>query len=291
MGDFRPRPVWLWIDAAATCNLRCRFCYTMSMQSAAVMSVDVFAAIVRGLRESSAQVVKLHLNWRGEPSSNPRLAEMLALVDDVPWEIEWHTNATLLHSERAAELVAANSRQSIYLSLDGGTAESFEANRGAGTWPKALRGAEALLAARGRRRTPRIGIYQLDLGVPPEQYDPRFRALTEQVDRYLVVDPVAEDGGSLTPVSAGPAIPAGPCFWLGNALAVDIHGQAWTCLLRTGTRLGSLVEESVDDVLDRAAELRNRVEQNSRAAVAGCSACRKKAGTAAVAAGQVLELT
>jgi len=220
--------------------------------------------------------VKFHLNWRGEPTSNPRLADLLARVEDVPWEIEWHTNGTLLHPRRAAQVVAANSRQTIFVSLDGGTAASFEHNRGPGSWDKALRGLEALLAARGSAPTPTIGIYQLDLGVPPAEYDPRFRRLTEQVDRYLVVDPVDEDG--FAPASSARAVPAGPCFWLGNALAVDVHGHAWTCLLRNGTRLGSMLDDSVDDILDRAGELRERVHRQTRSAVLGCSGCRKKEG-------------
>ena len=274
------KPLWVWVDTAATCNLRCALCYTISMQSTSVMDLDLFARLVEKFRSSSTRIVKFHLNWRGEPASNPRLADMLALLDGLPWNVEWHTNGTLLHPKRAAAVVAANQGHSIYVSLDGGTAAAFERNRGAGTWHKALRGLEALLAARGDASGPRICIYQLDLGVPPEQYDPRFRALTKRVDRYLVMSPVDADGGSLHPSGEPHTVPSGPCFWLGNALAVDVTGQAWTCLLHRGTRLGSLMDESVDDLLDRASAMRQRVQRETRAAIPGCAGCHKKEGTA-----------
>ena len=272
------RPLWVWMDTAATCNLACKLCYTASMQSKAVMGLDVFEAVLQRFQEASARVTKFHLNWRGEPSSNPRLPDMLARLAGCGWDVEWHTNATLLHSQRAARIVAVNPWHSIYLSLDGGNAASFDGNRGPGTWEKALRGAEALVAARGDRPGPRIGIYQLDLGVPRDQYDPRFLTLIERVDSYVVVPPVDLDGGSVGAVMPRSAVPPGPCFWMGNALAVDTEGQAWTCLLRNGTRLGSLLDEGVDDLLDRAGALRRLVERSTRAAVPGCAHCRKKEG-------------
>jgi sulfatase maturation enzyme AslB (radical SAM superfamily) len=249
------------------------------MQSASTMSMTVFEQLVGSLGRASAHIVKFHLNWRGEPASNPYLANMLALLVDKPWDVEWHTNATLLQPRKASEIIAANPHHSVYLSLDGGTASSFERNRGAGTWEKALRGAEALLAARGDRPWPRIGVYQLDLGVPPEQWDPRFRSILAKVDSHTIVPPVDVDGGSLNR-DAGATVPRGPCFWLGNTFAIDVHGQAWTCLLGTGTRLGSLLTESADDLIDRAERLRASVERETRAAVPGCSTCYKMEGRA-----------
>ena len=274
----RARPFWVWMDTAATCNLSCKLCYTTAMQSASIMNIAVFSTVLDRFQATEARLVKFHLNWRGEPTSNPRLAKMLRMLTEMPWEVEWHTNGTLLHPRRAAELVEANPRQTIYVSLDGGTAHSFESNRGVGTWEKALQGAEALLAARGSMPFPRIGIYQLDLGLAPDEYDPRFRSLVERVDSHIVMTPVDTDGGSLRSASTNRSIPTGPCFWLGNALAVDVTGVAWTCLLGSGTRLGTLITESVDDLLDLAGHLRQRVSLGGRSTIDGCATCRKKEG-------------
>ena len=54
------RPLWIWVDAAATCNLACKLCYTAMMQSKAVMQLVVFEALMRRLHEASVHVVKFH---------------------------------------------------------------------------------------------------------------------------------------------------------------------------------------------------------------------------------------
>jgi hypothetical protein len=248
------------------------------MRSTSTMRLEVFDAVIQRFRGASAQVVKFHLNWRGEPTSNPHLPDMLARLASSGWDVEWHTNGTMLHRKRAVRIVTANPQHSIFVSLDGGNAAAFERNRGPGTWLRALRGLEALLEARGSEPWPRIGIYQLDLGVPRDQYDHRFLSLIDLVDRYVVVKPIDVDGGSIDTVQPRTVIPTGPCFWLGNALAVDIHGGAWTCLLGSGTRLGSLLHQDVDDLLSKARALRGRVEAETRAVIPGCSRCRKEEG-------------
>jgi MoaA/NifB/PqqE/SkfB family radical SAM enzyme len=273
-----PRPLWLWIDTAATCNLDCKLCYTTSMRSKALMSLSLFSTIVERIRRSSARVVKFHLNWRGEPSANPRLPEMLSILGPLGWDVEWHTNGTLITREKADRIVALNTPHTIFFSLDGGDRQSFERNRGVGTWTKSLAGAEAMLAARGDGEWPKLGIYQLDLGVPRARYDPRFTRLISRADRYILMPPVDLDGESL--VHSGPhgRVPGGPCFWLGYALAIDHSGRVYTCLLRNGTELGSILEEEVDTLLGRAAGLRDLVEVDGRRSIDGCSRCRKQEG-------------
>lgn len=286
----RERPLWIWIDAAATCNLACKLCYTAPMRSKSLMPLAVFDTVLARLHATSARVIKLHLNWRGEPTSNPRLSDMLARLADVDWDVEWHTNATLITPRRADGIVNANPKQRIWVSLDGGNAPSFEENRGAGMWSKALAGAEALILARGRRRRPEIGIYQLDLGVPNDEYDGRFVALTKRVDQHVVERPVDLDGGSLQPTLGHSPIPRGPCFWVGNTLAIDVQGQAWTCLLRKGTRLGSLLEQEADELLQQAVSMRTTIEREGRTAIPGCATCRKKEGSAKLVGGEPGEI-
>jgi len=273
----RLKPTWVWIDVSATCNLACELCYTIELQSVNKMSMATFTQIVDGLVDGGLQLVSVHLNWRGEPTSNRLLPEMIAYLASHGLPIEWHTNGTLISSRRAAQIVEATEHQVIYVSLDGGTAESFEATRGAGNWARALRGLEALLEARRGRSGPRLGIYQLDLGVPPADYDPRFRKLIDQVDDYQCVTPVEPDGAV---VGSRSGLPRGPCFWLGNGLAFDWQGNAYSCLLATATPLGSILETDARELVDRASALREIVAFAGRRAVSGCRRCRKCEGTA-----------
>lgn len=269
-------PLWVWLDVSSACNLACQLCYTLSMQKREFMSVEMFAAIVDDLRSGPWQLVKFHLNWRGEPSANRHLPEMLAYVDDCGWDVEWHTNGTMITERRAVQVVAATANQRIFISLDGGSAASFEANRGAGMWPRALRGAEALLEARGTESRPEIGVYQLDFGVPLADYDPRFLRVIERVDQHIVTKPVAVDGGHL---QIREPVPHGPCFWLGNSLIVDAGGEAHTCLLSSCTHLGSVLDDGVGEVMRRATELRERVVVGGRRTVSRCASCRKREGS------------
>jgi hypothetical protein len=228
-------------------------------------------------------VERFHLNWRGEPLANRALPEMLRyLYEAAPdWAVEWHTNGTLVTPERADLLVAAHRTQRIYVSLDGGNRATFEANRGAGTWERALRGARALLAARGRWPGPEIGIYQLDLGTSPEEYDPAFLDVVHGVDLHTVVKAVRPNGAAGVLLTRRPR---GPCFWLGNTLAVDHLGGAHTCLLSTGQRLGSLLEEEPGVLLHRGRMLRQSVTRCGRGSVPGCATCHKEEGAPATAA-------
>ncbi|HEX8696320.1 MAG TPA: radical SAM protein [Longimicrobium sp.] len=275
--------VWVWVDAAAVCNLSCAHCYTASMQAAAVMALDTFRRVVGRLAGSGLRVQRFHLNWRGEPLANRALPEMLRhLAEAAPeWPVEWHTNGTLVTPERAERLLAAHPAQRVYVSLDGGNRASFERNRGEGAWRRALAGAEALLAARPRGAGPEVGIYQLDLGVPPEEYDPRFLELARAADVHTVVKPVHTDGGPLVGLRR---LPRGPCFWLGHTLAVDTSGGAHTCLLSGGSALGSLLEEPVETLLGRARALRQAVVDGGRSRVPGCAGCFKEEGAPAAEA-------
>ena len=270
---------WVWLDVSATCNLTCELCYTTAMRAKQKMTMATFQSVVDRLLSSSTNFVRFHLNWRGEPTSNPCLPEMIRYLSlcDPALAIEWHTNGTLISLRQAEKLIGASDGQLIYVSLDGGTADSFEATRGRGTWGRALCGLETLLRARGERSKPSIGVYQLDLGVAREDYDPRFLALLDRVDVHTVVPPIEADGGS---VGSTTAVPRAPCFWLGNALAIDCHGNAFTCLLATATLLGSLLDTDVDELFDRAQSLRNIVTVGGRRVLTGCRHCRKAAGSA-----------
>jgi Radical SAM superfamily len=274
--------LWLWLDPVSHCNLACALCYTRPMHAPRRMSLNTFIRVVSRLKSSDVRVSKIHLNWRGEPTLNRELPEMLShLWQAAPeWPLEWHTNGTAITDRRARLLVAAHPGQTILVSLDGGNARAFEQNRGARTWNYALNGLEALLRAVGEYPGPVIGIYQLDLKVPPDEYDARFVALSQQVSRHIVVEPIALDGGRTEGHRDSVTVPHGPCFWMGHAFAVDCDGVAWTCLLPTGTRIGSLIDEEVDVLLSRAVAFRDRVAEGGRTVVPGCARCYKSEASA-----------
>jgi len=242
--------------------------------------------ILVALVSSGLSVQKLHLNWRGEPTLNPDFPALLRLTQEVlpGFPVEWHTNGTNCSAPMAREIIAAHPNQTIHFSLDGGTQQSFEKNRGPGTWNVALDGLEMFLKARRIDSNAKLGVYGIDFGINPARYDRRFMNLVELVDMFSMVSPIRENGDErrreLTQIESSPAKPEGPCFWLGNALALDPSGNAYSCLLAKGFLLGNVIRDGFQETIARAKSARDLVMSNGRQAIAGCSTCQKREGSA-----------
>jgi radical SAM protein with 4Fe4S-binding SPASM domain len=171
-----------------------------------------------------------------------------------------------------------------------------------------------LLRARGARKTPRLGIFQLNLGAPEALYDCEFLELAAQVDDWVRVDPVHPRSGQRVKVHgkasrfplpqvsdqlgvAHPdihpqdrwwtlelppdsSVPPGPCFWAGNALFVAPSGDVSICLLSHTAEgvLGNLHLDSVEQILTEADAFRARIAALHRRQIAHCSGCRMAEG-------------
>jgi len=290
----RPR-LWLWLDPTSRCNLSCALCYTRESHGDQDLSPAALSRIIANLKglEREVEVALVHLNWRGEPTLNPELPELIRLVirafPRVP--LHWHTNACAVTEALAETLLGSTAPHKIYVSIDGGTERLHEGNRGHGSWVLALRGARHLLEVRRRlRASHEIGLYQLEMGLAHDSYDEDFLCIARACDEWVRVQPVLPRHGSdvvrlrspgehrLPPTSAS----WGPCFWAGNAMCVGPNGDVSVCLLshsRTGI-VGNLLTESSKAVWGRAREFRARLQSLRRGDVTHCRACQKPEGDA-----------
>lgn len=282
-------PLWVWLDPTRRCNLQCELCYTKHSHANVDMSPDVLQVILeRLLSETSFEVRVAHLNWRGEPLMNTDFVQLLqiACARFELGRLHWHTNGSLLKASTAEAICKTTNPHLVYVSIDGGNRASHDRHRGRGTFQSALRGARLLMDARNRSGSGhRIGIYQLDFGVPEREYDPEFLELAESADEWVRVAPLDVDGSTLTlrtRSTLAQRADLGPCFWAGNALCIDPEGGAHVCLLSKGgeARVGDLLREPIATVVERARTFRQRLLENGRASVAHCRACRKPAGDA-----------
>lgn len=273
--------LWLWIDVCSACNLQCSLCYTQSIQKKQYLTINVLERLLQAILNCKIAVPKVHLSWKGEPTLNPYFPEILKTFWKMApfFDIEWHTNATLLTEDYAAKIISAHPRQKIMLSLDGGNKHSYEQNRGHGTWSRALAGSEAILKARKSEPSVSIGVYQLDLGVSPTDYDPRFTVLLNQIDSFEIKKPVRDDGLPLDVIQPG-NVPTGPCFWVGNAIAIQPNGDVFTCILKQGTQIGNILQDSIESLIARAQNLRENISSEGRqnAIYKGCRECFKQEG-------------
>jgi len=295
-------PVWLWLDPTTRCNLACRLCYTKLSHGTDDMTPEDLRRMLTDLRDSvSVDVQTIHLNWRGEPLMNPRFAELLATVGEVMPTIplQWHTNGTMLTDKRVAEIVSVDFDHKIFVSLDGGNRYSHDLNRGEGNFEKSLLGLERLLEAAQHRPGLRVGVYQIDLDEPIEEYDPRFLKLLERVDQYEKVKPLLPGGaeqaidkvenlesdGTLDRMLSEEVlphlpVPQLPCFWAGHVFCVAPNGDVSICVISHGQAgiVGNLLHDGVDRVLAGALAFRCRLADHGRSAVGHCKDCRKPAG-------------
>ena len=233
-------------------------------------------------RNANIDLRKLHLNWRGEPTLNKRLPELLqikhTILPSVP--LEFHTHGQLLNQDLAESIVTTlGPKDRVYVSIDGGWPEAHEANRGPGTWRGALQGLGRLLDAREANEAegPIIGIYEI-------AYERRTRAhpdlvsLARRCDEWTRVNKIEDSGEEASFATA--VVPHGPCFWVGNALCITARGDAHVCLLsfRPDGKLGNLFQEELGTILDRSDAFRERMLAVGRPAIAHCQNCRKTEG-------------
>ena len=295
-------PVWLWLDPTTRCNLACRLCYTKASHGRDDMRPEDLRRMLGELEASSSVAVQsIHLNWRGEPLMNPRFDELLQTVADVmpQMKLQWHTNGTLLTDKRVRQIMDVNFAHKIFVSLDGGNRYTHDLNRGEGNFEKSLLGLERLLEGAKTRPDLSVGVYQIDLGEPIEDYDPRFLELLERVDQYEKVKPLLPGGAEQAvddvrdleseetldrmlseEVLPFLPVPQLPCFWAGHVFCVAPNGDVSICVISHGAAgiIGNLLTDGVDRVLAGALAFRCRLADHGRALVGHCSTCRKPAG-------------
>lgn len=274
--------LWIWMDVSAACNLACRDCYTKQSHEAYLMSVAQFRTILEKLADASVDLQRVHLNWRGEPTTNKRLTKFLELRKTIlpNVDLEFHTNGLLLNASLCADIVDhAFERDLVYVSIDGGCQEAHEANRGPGTWDRTLQGLRMLLDARDKviEGAPRIGIYEMFYG-RQTRYDHELITLSRRCDEWSRVSPILLQGVEAMHDSGG--IPTGPCFWAGNSFCITAKGEVHVCLLsfRPDGRLGNLFNESLISILEKARSFRADLITRGRVSIPHCQSCQKSAG-------------
>ncbi len=137
----------LWLYTNFDCNLKCSYCVAESTPTAPrrVLGLE---KVQRLVDEAVGLGFERVFFTGGEPFILPDIYDMLAYAS-ARIKTTVLTNAMLFKGKRLDRLSAiANGNLSVQVSLDGGSAESHDAYRGAGSWAKTVEGIR-LLQARG----------------------------------------------------------------------------------------------------------------------------------------------
>lgn len=292
--------IWLWLDPSQTCNISCALCYTRPSHARRLLTLEDAQLYCSKLKESGIVIREITLNWRGEPLMNKAYPEIVGVVTSVfpGTRVQFHTNAMLLTERNCERLCRIESPYYVYLSIDGGNRAAHERNRGKGTFDRAVRGGLNLLRRRADAPWPHVSLYQLDLRVCEDDYDPSFFELALSCDAWQRVTPIIRNGadifGAAEPSADGVDLeqywgldavgeqPRGACFWAGYSLSISPEGDVSPCILTQtadeDALLGNLRVDAVSAILARATELRERLERQGRQSVRQCASCYKVEG-------------
>lgn len=140
-----PTPAYVQIEPVGQCNLRCTMCAIQFRQDGppygppAFMPYEEYTKIV----DQYENIKELHLQGLGEPFMHPRFFEMVAYAVGKGIRVTTNTNMTLLNARRAEQCVRSG-LDTLHISIDGATAETYERIRVKGHFDRVLRNIELL---------------------------------------------------------------------------------------------------------------------------------------------------
>ena len=214
-GNATPIGSRLWAYTNFDCNLACHYCCAQSSPRADArrLPVDVATQAFSEFAQMGGREVFL---TGGEPFMHPELGALVSATEGLDCVIL--TNAMIIgRGTRRATLESLDRRVALQVSLDSATAELHDAQRGAGSWAKALEGI-GLAQSLGFRVRVAATLYAED----PEGVSALHRRLDDMAvdpeDR--LIRPVAQEGFaetglhvSLDTLDPEPTITADGAWW------------------------------------------------------------------------------
>ena len=142
-------PRYVQIEPVGQCNLRCRMCPILFRKDGppygppAFMPFEDFTRLV----DQFEAMAELHLQGLGEPMMHPRFFDMVRYAVQKNVRVTTNSNLTLLN-ERKAKLCVESGLNTLHVSIDGATRETYEHIRVRARWDRVFANLEALLRAR-----------------------------------------------------------------------------------------------------------------------------------------------
>lgn len=142
-------PGELQVEVTAACNLRCPMCLVRYRPPLDRVRHSTTLAAFRELVDGNPNLRRVTLQGLGEPLLAPDLLAMVEHAAGRGIDVGFNTNATLLTEERAERLVRAGLAW-LHVSVDGATAETYEAIRDGARFDKVCRNIAGLVRVKRR---------------------------------------------------------------------------------------------------------------------------------------------
>lgn len=153
----------VYIEPTNSCNLECVTCIRHSWnEPLGAMSSEIFSKIINGLRSFSPPPDIL-FGGLGEPLFHPHIVDMVRQAKAVGSHVELITNGTLLNKSLSKQLIDTG-LDTLWVSLDGATPESYQDVRLGAALPEVLSNLTEFRQLRWTRHYP----VSLDLLLKPQ---------------------------------------------------------------------------------------------------------------------------
>ncbi len=148
----------LYVEPTSRCNLSCRTCVRNTWdEPLGDMDMDVFRRLAGQLR-GFPHLESVMFGGFGEPTAHPGLPDMVRSVKAAGLRAEVTTNGTRL-DDALIDGFLAERLDTLWISLDGADAESYESIRAGSSWSRVLGNVERLARRNGR------GSHEVDVGI------------------------------------------------------------------------------------------------------------------------------
>ncbi len=142
----------LYIEVTNLCNLNCRTCIRhVWNESSGMMSEEIFKAIIKGIHSFPSLPDRVFFGGFGEPLFHPKILDMISGFKSMGMTAELITNGTLLKEDMIKSLIDVG-LDTLWVSLDGSTPESFSDIRMGAELPNILENLTLLNRLNGGRR-------------------------------------------------------------------------------------------------------------------------------------------
>ncbi len=143
----------VYLEPTNLCNLDCATCMrNVWDEPLGWMQPDTFQRVLEGLRSFSPTPL-VFFGGYGEPLAHPRILEMIRAVRALGAPVELITNGILLDEAKAAALIEAGV-DTLWVSLDGATPESYADVRLGDELPRVIANLQRLRELRDRAGSP-----------------------------------------------------------------------------------------------------------------------------------------
>ncbi|MCF6237888.1 MAG: SPASM domain-containing protein [Candidatus Marinimicrobia bacterium] len=260
------------------------------------MDVELFKTAIN---QVSVYSDSIRLHNMGESLLHPHFDDLIRYTRNLGIRTILSTNATAL-TESVSERVLKSQLDSLLISFDGASKETYEQLRDGAKFDKVIKKIEGFLSLRKRMgvKRPKVTMSLINMPMTESEVDAFRHRWEGKVDLIRIKPPRNWDGSSvrineimnLTDTRS----PGNPCYWLWSSMVILWDGRVVPCCMDYDAKhvLGNIKEKSLEQIFNdepmqalRQLHVEGRVSES--ALCRGCSAPTKVDGALMNLAGRL----